>query len=66
MYLLIIAMVVYTCIVGEIRYRIKLKKLPNHLLNRADEYLEAIPITILTVLGGLVIMGMINTWTDPL
>lgn len=71
MYLLLIAIVIFNCIVGEIKYRICLRKLPSHLnkdyfVSRLGSYCEAIPITMITLLGTTLIIGMVNTWNDPL
>lgn len=70
-YLLLIAIVIFNCVVGEIRYRIHLKKLPSHLnkdyfVSRLGDYCEAIPITMITAMGVVMVIGMINTWNDPI
>lgn len=71
-YLVIIAMLIFACIVGEIMYRIECEKLIKECLNpkffasRIKSYLEAgfIAVGIVTLIA--IITGMINTWNDPL
>lgn len=70
-YLLLIAIVIFNCVVGEIKYRISVKKLDSHynkefFVCRGESYMEAIPITMLVVMFIAMIIGMINTWNDPI
>lgn len=71
-YLVLIAMLVFACIVGEIMYRVKYKRLikehlnPEFFISRFDTYPKAAMIASGIAALIAIIVGMINTWNDPI
>lgn len=71
-YLVLIAILIFACVVGEIMYRIECKKLEEKSLNPKffTTRLKTYPLAVLIGVGIValiaVIVEMINTWNDPI
>lgn len=71
-YLTLIAILIFACIVGEIMYRVKCKRLikrglnPEFFTTRLETYPKAALIATGIVALIATIIEIVNTWNDPL
>lgn len=74
MYSMIIGFIIFSCILGEVLYRYRVKEFKKenphlkveYFVGRLDCYIVGIGIFLVFCLVVLLIIAMISTWNDPL
>lgn len=71
MYSIIIGFIIFSCILGEILYRYRVKEFKKHskvgyFVDRFDCYTTGMWISLVFSTVVAIIIGVISTWNDPL